>query len=150
MITSKLIIGLTLFFSYPFNFNGVTNYEYLAITKNNQEKITLEKSIANGKDIYADFCVQCHLVNGKGDSKNFPPLDGSDWIDNKIIQSIHAIKFGLSGEIKVNGKKFKNAMPPSVGLSSQEIADVLNYIRNSWGNKYPKMITVEQVEKVKQ
>lgn len=41
-------------------------------------------------------------------------------------------------------------MPPSVGLSSQEIADVLNYIRNSWGNKHPKMITVEQVEKVKQ
>lgn len=150
MITSKLIIGLTLFFSYPFNFNGVTNYDYLAITKNNQEKITLEKSIANGKDIYADFCVQCHLVNGKGDYKNFPPLDGSDWIDNKITQSIHAIKFGLSGEIKVNRKKFKNAMPPSVGLSSQEIADVLNYIRNSWGNKYPKMITVEQVEKVKQ
>lgn len=102
MITSKLIIGLTLFFSYPFIFYGVSNYDYLAIPKNNQEKITLEKSIANGKDIYADFCVQCHLVNGKGDSKNFPPLDGSDWIDNKITQSIHAIKFGLSGEIKVN------------------------------------------------
>ncbi len=150
MITSKLIIGVALFIPYSFIFSGVNNYDYFAIAKDNQEKITLEKSIANGKDIYTDFCVQCHLVNGKGDSKNFPPLEGSDWIDNKITQSIHAVKFGLTGQIKVNGKKFNNTMPPSVGLSSQEIADVLNYIRNSWGNKHPKMITVEQVEKVKQ
>ena len=150
MITSKLIIGAFLFLPYSYFFSGVNNYDYFAIVKDNQEKIRLEKSMANGKEIYADYCVQCHLVNGKGDSKNFPPLDGSDWIDKKITQSIHAIKFGLSGEIKVNGKKFKNAMPSSGGLSGQEIADVLNYIRNSWGNKYPKMITAGTVEKVKQ
>jgi mono/diheme cytochrome c family protein len=150
MILSKLIIGVTLFFSYSFHFSEVNNFEYFDIPKNNQQKITLEKSIANGKEIYSDYCVQCHGANGKGDSTNFPPLAGSDWIDNKITQSIHAIKFGLSGEIKVNGKKFNNAMPPSVGLSSQEIADVFNYVRNSWGNKHPKIITAVQVEKVKQ
>ena len=124
--------------------------DYAAIAKGNQEPITLEKSIANGKDIYADFCVQCHLVNGKGDAKNFPPLDGSDWLGNKIIKSIHAVKFGQTGEIVVNGKKFNNTMPQPVGLSNKEIADVMNYIRNSWGNKHRKMITLEQVEKVKQ
>ena len=41
-------------------------------------------------------------------------------------------------------------MPPPAGLSNQEIADVLNYIRNSWGNKYRQMISFEQVEQVKQ
>ncbi|MEY4382958.1 MAG: hypothetical protein RI995_500, partial [Bacteroidota bacterium] len=124
--------------------------DYSPFTKDLQEKITLEKSIANGKEIYADFCVQCHLVNGKGDSKNFPPLVGSDWVGNKITQSIHAIKFGLAGEIKVNAKKFNNTMPPAVGLSDQEIADVMNYVRNSWGNQHRQMISVAQVEQVKQ
>jgi mono/diheme cytochrome c family protein len=150
MMTSKLIIGLALFFSYSFNVSSDNKSDYVAIAKGNQEKITLEKSIANGKDIYADFCVQCHLANGKGDSKNFPPLDGSDWLGNKITQSIHAVKFGQTGEIKVNGKKFNNTMPQPVGLSNQEIADVMNYIRNSWSNKHRKRISVEQVEKVKQ
>lgn len=149
MMISKLIIGLALFFSYFFNFSSVSKNDYVAIAKSNQEKITLEKSIANGKDIYADFCVQCHLVNGKGDSKNFPPLDGSNWLGNKISQSIHAVKYGQTGEIEVSGKKFNNIMPQPVGLSNQEIADVLNYIRNSWGNKHRKMISAEQVEKVK-
>lgn len=150
MILSKFIIGVSLFFSYPFIFSTNNTNNYSPFTKDLQEKITLEKSIANGKEIYADFCVQCHFVNGKGDAKNFPPLDGSDWLDNKITQSIHAIKFGLTGEIKVNGKKFNNTMPPPAGLSNQEIADVLNYIRNSWGNKHRQMISFEQVEQVKQ
>ncbi len=150
MVISKLIIGVPLFFLYFFNFSVENKNDYAAIAKGNQEPITLEKSIANGKDIYADFCVQCHLVNGKGDAKNFPPLDGSDWLGNKIIKSIHAVKFGQTGEIVVNGKKFNNTMPQPVGLSNKEIADVMNYIRNSWGNKHRKMITLEQVEKVKQ
>jgi mono/diheme cytochrome c family protein len=93
--------------------------------------------------------MQCHLASGKGDSKNFPPLDGSDWLIKKENQSIHAIKYGQTGEILVNGKKFNSAMP-AMGLSSQEVADVMNYIRNSWSNKNSKMISLEQVQAVKQ
>lgn len=150
MTTSKLIIGVALFFSYSFNFSADNKNDYFAIAKGNQEKVTFEKSIANGKEVYADFCIQCHLADGKGDSKTVPPLDGSDWLSNKITQSIHAVKFGQTGEIIVKGKKFNNTMPQPVGLSNQEIADVMNYIRNSWGNKHRKIISLEQVEKVKQ
>lgn len=149
-MTPKLIIGVALFFLYFFNFSLENKNDYFAIAKENQEKTILEKSIANGKDIYADFCVQCHLANGMGDSKNFPPLDGSDWLSNKITQSIHAVKYGQTGEIIVKGKKFNNTMPQPVGLSNQEIADVMNYIRNSWSNKNHKIISLEQVEQVKQ
>jgi mono/diheme cytochrome c family protein len=113
-----------------------------------QEKSKLQQSISRGNDVYVDFCMQCHLANGKGDLINFPPLDGSDWLTKKRKLSIESVKFGQNGPITVNGKKFNNIMPP-LGLSNQEVADVMNYIMNSWGNKQKKMVTVEEVAAVK-
>lgn len=113
-----------------------------------QEKSKLQQSINRGNDVYVDFCMQCHLANGKGDLINFPPLDGSDWLTKKRKLSIESVKFGQNGPITVNGKKFNNIMPP-LGLSNQEVADVMNYIMNSWGNKQKKMVTVEEVAAVK-
>ena len=113
-----------------------------------QKNNPLQESIYRGQEIYTDFCVQCHLPNGKGDEKTFPPLAGSDWLKLKRSQSIHAVKFGLSGAIIVNQKKYNSSMPP-MGLSNQEIADVMNYIMNSWTNKQRKMITIEEVERIK-
>jgi mono/diheme cytochrome c family protein len=156
MMTIKLTLELAILLSGGFYFSNQTQAftsdqesDYLAVAKVTQEKTPLEKSIAEGKEIYADFCMQCHLVNGKGDSKSFPPLDGSDWLTKKETQSIHAVKFGQTGAILVNGKKFNGRMPP-MGLSNQEVADVMNYIRNSWSNKNSKMISLEQVQAVKQ
>lgn len=136
-------------FSNPIYFTDyVEERNSFILTKGFQEKTPLEKSMVNGKEVYADFCMQCHMANGKGDGKNFPPLDGSDWLIKKPNESIHAVKFGQTGEIFVNGKKFNNVMPP-MGLSNQEVADVMNYIRNSWSNKNPKMISLQQVESIK-
>ena len=100
-----------------------------------------------GKEIYTDFCIQCHGINGKGDGIKIPPLVGSDWLTKKRKQSIHAVKFGQKGEIVVNKKKFDSNMPP-MGLSNQEVADVMNYVMNSWGNKQMKKVTEEEVEGV--
>lgn len=111
----------------------------------NQDK--LAASIAAGKEIYQDFCVQCHLANGKG-SAVIPPLDNSNWLQNKRKESIHAVKFGQSGPIEVNGKKYNNTMS-ALGLTDEEVADVMNYIMNSWSNKQTKMVTVAEVESVK-
>jgi mono/diheme cytochrome c family protein len=113
-----------------------------------QEKSKLQQSISRGNDVYVDFCIQCHLANGKGDLINFPPLDGSDWLIKKRKLSIESVKFGQNGPITVMGKKFNNIMPP-LGLSDQEVADVMNYIMNSWSNKQKKMVTVEEVAAVK-
>lgn len=113
-----------------------------------QEKSKLQQSISRGNDVYVDFCMQCHLANGKGDLINFPPLDGSDWLTKKRKLSIESVKFGQNGPITVKGKKFNNIMPP-LGLSNQEVADVMNYIMSSWSNKQKKMVTVEEVEAVK-
>jgi mono/diheme cytochrome c family protein len=108
----------------------------------------LEKSMARGAVVYTNFCSQCHRPNGKGVAKNFPPLAGSNWLTNKRIESIKSVKYGLKGEITVNGVPYNGVMSP-LGLSDEEVADVLNYSMNSWGNSQKKMVTVKEVKTVK-
>lgn len=112
-----------------------------------QEKTDLQKSIERGQEVYDGFCIQCHLPNGKGTKGIFPPLDGADWLIEKREESIHAVKFGQSGEIVVNGLTYNNVMPP-MGLSDREVADVMNYIMNSWSNTQEKKVTVEEVKAI--
>lgn len=104
----------------------------------------LEQSIADGEEIYQDFCLQCHLDTGKGVSGVFPPLVESDYLMNNIDLSIRGVKYGLSGPIVVNGEEYDGVMQ-NQGLDNEEIADVMNYILNSWGNKSTDMITEERV-----
>ena len=93
------------------------------------------------------MCATCHLPNGKGVSKVYPPLAKSDYLIKKREESIRAVKYGLRGKIVVNGIEYKGIMA-NLGLYEDEVADVMNYITNSWGNKNPKMITEEEVKKV--
>ena len=101
-------------------------------------------SIERGAGLYNNFCASCHLSGGEGIKGVFPPLNKSDWLANKQKEAIHAIKFGLRGPIKVNGEKYNNLMP-SLGLSDREIADVMNYINNSWENHNEDQVTEEEV-----
>ncbi|MDT0688332.1 cytochrome c [Salegentibacter sp. F188] len=112
-------------------------------------KSPLEESITRGKELYSDLCATCHLPTGKGIPGTYPPLDGSDWLTEKRGESIHGVKYGLKGEINVNGETYDNLMPP-MGLSNQEVADAMNYIMNSWSNDIDKMVTVEEVAAVKE
>ncbi|MGY5850985.1 c-type cytochrome [Salegentibacter sp. F14] len=112
-----------------------------------QEKTALEKSIKRGQAVYADLCVTCHLPGGQGVPGTYPPLNGSNWLSEKRHESIAAVKYGLSGEIIVNGKTYDNMMTP-MGLSNQEIADVMNYVMNSWENKLGPMVTEEEVQHI--
>jgi mono/diheme cytochrome c family protein len=114
-----------------------------------EKDINFTNSIKEGSLIYEDFCMTCHLPNGNGVEKIVPPLANSDYLINKRLASIKAIKFGQKGEIVVNGINYNNVMAP-LGLTDQEIADVMNYITNSWGNINKKMITVEEVSKIEE
>ena len=109
----------------------------------------LQASMERGGLIYTDFCMQCHLANGKGIPGNFPPLANSDWLKEKRTKSIHAVKYGQNGEITVNGETYNGVMAP-MGLSDQEVADVLNYVMNSWGNSQDTMITETEVSEVEE
>ena len=108
----------------------------------------LQESIKRGKEIYTDFCITCHLPNGEGVEKVYPPLAKSDYLTNHRKESIKGIKYGQQGEIIVNGKTYNGVMAP-LGLGDDEVADVMNYILNSWGNSCDKMVTEEEVSKIK-
>ncbi len=109
----------------------------------------MAKSIANGKKVYANNCMNCHMENGKGMEGAFPPVAKSDYLKRPPKDLISVILKGQSGEIKVNGVVYNGMMPAQDYLSDQEIADVLNYINNSWGNKNLKPILPSQVKQLR-
>jgi mono/diheme cytochrome c family protein len=110
----------------------------------------LAKSIERGKMVYSENCITCHMGTGEGVTATFPPLAKADYLMNTPENAIRAVKFGLAGKIKVNGVDYDNMMP-NPGIDNDEIADVLNYIMNSWGNSSDKkMITEKMVEEVKE
>ena len=108
----------------------------------------LLESMQRGAEVYNDLCVTCHLPDGKGVPKSFPPLANSDYLMNNRNKSIKAIKYGLKGEIKVNGEIYNTPMA-AFGLTDIEVADVINYITNNWGNKNTRLITVKEVSEIK-
>jgi len=112
-----------------------------------QDSTGLKASIERGKTVYNDMCVTCHLPNGKGVPKAFPPLADSDYLRENQTQSIKAVKYGMSGEITVNGITYNSTMSP-LGLSNEEVADVVNYINNSWGNTIDHFVTPEKVSEL--
>jgi mono/diheme cytochrome c family protein len=118
--------------------------------QNSPKKVSanLAESMEEGQLIYNDFCISCHMANGEGAGAIFPPLANSDYLKDKQIESIKAVKYGMSGEILVNGKTYNSVMSP-LGLSDQEVADVMNYINNSWGNDYDEFYTKSDISKIK-
>jgi|TARA_B110000259_G_C14030583_1_gene406495 mono/diheme cytochrome c family protein len=111
---------------------------------------SLDISIKKGKSLYEDFCLRCHMPNGKGQEGIIPPLAKSDFLFKHMEESIKAIKFGgIEGEIIVNGVKYNSKME-KMGLYDDEIADIMNYTLNSWGNKYGKMIKENYVKSLKE
>ncbi|MEK6476503.1 cytochrome c [Catalinimonas sp. 4WD22] len=108
----------------------------------------MEESIKLGQEIYSSYCVSCHMSEGQGVPGAFPPLAESDYLMADKERSIRTVMHGLEGEIVVNGKTYNNIMTP-LGLTNEEIAHVLNYVRNSWGNE-GEVVTFEEVEAVRE
>lgn len=105
-----------------------------------------EAKINRGKAVFTATCIPCHQATGLGIPNTFPPLAGSDFLNKDINRAIKFVKFGFKGPIKVNGKDF-NAEMVKPNLTDDQIADVLTFVTNSWGNK-PKDVTKAQVAKV--
>lgn len=109
---------------------------------------TIEDRIKLGKNVYNQNCAACHQLDGKGIPAAFPPLAGSDYLKNNDTNKvIGVVKNGLTGPIKVNGEKYDGVMP-SLGLSDEDIANVVTYVYHSWNNP-KKSVTPQQVKAVK-
>ena len=110
--------------------------------------VQLQMHLADGISFYADFCVRCHLPDGTGEADLIPPLASADFLQD-IQATVHSIKYGIHGPITVNGVLYNNTMSP-MGLENDEIADVTNYILNSWGNTTDVVITEKYVKGIKE
>lgn len=108
----------------------------------------MEDSYERGQMVYDDFCVRCHLPDGTGESGLIPPLASADFLQD-VKATIHSIKYGIHGPITVNGVLYNNTMAP-MGLENDEIADVTNYILNSWGNTTDVIVTEAYVHGIKE
>jgi mono/diheme cytochrome c family protein len=118
------------------------------LTTSSLAQQSLEDSYERGQMIYADFCLRCHLPEGTGESGVIPPLAKADFLQD-VKATVHSIKYGIHGPITVNGVKYNGSMAP-MGLENDEIADVTNYILNSWGNKSDEIVTVAYVHEIKE
>lgn len=106
----------------------------------------MQQSMKRGATVYANNCAMCHMAEGEGIPGAIPPVAKSDYLMKDQRRAIRQVLYGAKGEMVVNGVKYNNEMPAQNHLTDQEIADVLNYIQNSWGNKQPKMVTAAQVK----
>lgn len=93
--------------------------------------------MARGEAVYYANCVACHLPGGTGLEGAFPPLAGSDYLAGDPGRVIATILYGNEGPITVNGVQYNGVMPGFAYLSDDEVAAVVTYIFQSWGNELP-------------
>jgi nitrite reductase (NO-forming)/hydroxylamine reductase len=91
--------------------------------------------LAEGQKVYQAACAACHQPNGKGLPPAFPPLAQSDYMLKDKVRAIATVVHGKTGPITVNNVKYDSVMPPMPQLKDLDIANVLTYASNSWGNK---------------
>ncbi|HEX9827013.1 MAG TPA: copper-containing nitrite reductase [Flavobacteriaceae bacterium] len=108
---------------------------------------SFEEQMEFGKQKYMQTCFACHQAEGQGVPNAFPPLAKSDFLNADVDRAIDIVLHGKTGEITVNGKTYNSVMTQQM-LSAEEIANVLTYVYNSWGNS-GKVVTKDMVDKVK-
>ena len=112
------------------------------------QKAVDKAQMERGLKVYESSCLGCHQADGVGVPSLKPPLTKTKWVLGDKKQLITITLSGMQEPIEVNGETYANPMPAQVHLSDQDIADVLTYIRNSFGNK-ASSVTAGEVAKVR-
>jgi mono/diheme cytochrome c family protein len=108
----------------------------------------LKSSIANGKLVYTRICLSCHMADGGGVQNMNPPLVKTTFVLGNKKKLISIVLNGFSENVEINGDTYTNVMASHSYLKDKEIADVLTYVRNSFGNK-ASAVTALEVKKVR-
>ena len=99
------------------------------------------EAIYNGKGT----CFACHQANGAGLAPAFPPLANADYLLEDKTRAIKQTIYGAKEPLTVNGTEYPGGAMTTIEMTDQEVADVVNYILNSWGNN-AGTVTVEEVK----
>lgn len=119
-------------------------------TKTNRKpsKSGLKSSITRGKVVYMNVCLACHMADGNGVPTMNPPLIKTSYVLGDKTALIKIVLNGFSEDVEINGQKFSNNMTPHSDLTDIQIADVLTYVRKSFGNN-ASPIKPSEVKKVR-
>jgi mono/diheme cytochrome c family protein len=107
-----------------------------------------DETMKRGQAVYSRTCIACHQPTGKGLAPVFPSLAATPLVNGDPALPVKFILNGLMGPITVDGVTFNSMMPPVAGVTDQDIADVLTYVRQSFGNK-SNPVTADQVKAVR-
>lgn len=100
-------------------------------------------TIARGKLLYKQYCMSCHQENGTGVPRMNPPLVKTEYVLGDKTRLIGILLNGLNEDVEIDGEYYSNPMPSQAALKDQEIADILSYVRNSFGNKASTVTAAE-------
>lgn len=107
----------------------------LIISCQSAEEIQYARYYVNGKLAYETHCQNCHGAKGEGLGMLIPPLTDTTYIRDNLSDLAGIIKFGMTGEVIINGKVYNGEMPAETHLTPVEITYIINYIGNSFGNQ---------------
>lgn len=125
---------------------GIQEIPGTAATDASRGPLSKQERMEMGERIYAQNCLACHQANGMGIPGAFPPLAGSDFLAADKIRAIGVVINGQQGEIVVNGTTYNGVMP-AVALGDSQVASVLTYVMNTWGNDYGEVTALEVTQK---
>lgn len=111
-----------------------------------KDKLRLKQYMVKGGELYNTYCSACHQASGEGLASLYPPLKESDFLLEDLARAACIVKNGQTGSITVNGEVYNSMMPPLGQLTDLEIAEIITYISNSWGNE-KGLSGVKEVEK---
>jgi mono/diheme cytochrome c family protein len=105
-------------------------------------------SVENGKKLYEQYCLTCHQADGSGVPKLNPPLIKTSYVTGDKKKLIQWVLRGSVENIPIDGKTYSNNMPSQATLKDEEIADILTYVRSSFGNR-ASPVTAADVKNVR-
>lgn len=119
-------------------------------TEPEDDAAAFDPSFLPARMAYRTHCSACHGKRGKGAARLFPPLRGSEWANGDPGIPIRAVLHGVEGPFTVGGVAYMNKMAPlGRGLNDAQIAEILTYVRASWGNT-GSVVTPEEVAEVRE
>ncbi|MFN3300011.1 MAG: c-type cytochrome [Sediminibacterium sp.] len=122
-------------------------FTFLSVDTFSQKSIQdKSKLMLSGKKVYDMYCQACHQADGNGVPRLNPPLTGTVYVTGSKTRLIDIVLNGLTDPLEINGEEYNNPMAAHSFLTDQQIADVLTYIRNSFGNK-AGVVTAAEVKK---
>jgi len=107
-----------------------------------------QASFERGRQVYSQVCIACHQKDGGGVPRLNPPLIKTEYVLGDKTRLINIVLKGLTQPIEINDEEYTNPMPPQTQLSDQQIADVLTFVRNNFGNK-GTAVTLGEVKAVR-